>query len=77
MGYVSLYKGGSVSELCSVVLDNDVACLLSEDDTTFYAVSYPNGKSLELEIVGYCDKFNLDSNVTLILYCNILFSLLI
>jgi hypothetical protein len=53
--YQIIYRNAK-TEICSLVLKGKTGCLVGSSDTDFTAISYPDGKELKLEILGYTDK---------------------
>lgn len=64
--YQIVYEGNDKYEICSVILKGKTACLVSPKDSIFYAITYPEGKEIQLEISGYAKKNKLDRDILFI-----------
>jgi len=65
-GEYQIVYGNNEKEICSVILKGKVACLVPSSDTVFTAMKYPNGEELQLKIIGYTDKYNLEKDILFI-----------
>ena len=61
--YQLAYSNSKYKEICSIVLEDQVACLINHEDTKYSGFSYPKGKEIQLRIVGYTYKKKLQKDI--------------
>jgi hypothetical protein len=66
LGFTSTENGVRKKELCTVVLNDYCAALLGPSPTEFFAVSYPEGNPIPIDLVVVSRKDHLPRNVVLL-----------